>query len=287
MSNTFDSISKNSVKQPTGIQMKIGFIGAGQMASAIAAGVAAKQEGLLFAFDPNEKAIQRMRHIVEETGCQFVIADNNQQIVDRCDFVFIAVKPQSLEKALSDVDGSRSNAVFVSVVAGISTQKLIEKMATNKIIRTMPNTPCLVGQGAIAIASSENLPSSVSTTVIELMSSVGNVEVVPEHMMDAVTGLSGSGPAYVYLMAEAMIAGGVKCGLSSETSTKLALQTILGAARMMVETEDSPSVLRERVSSPGGTTVCGLETLEKGRFSVCIMQAIHDASNRSSELSSV
>ncbi|MEM9413386.1 MAG: pyrroline-5-carboxylate reductase [Planctomycetota bacterium] len=268
--------------------MKIGFIGAGQMATAIATGICATDQREIMAHDPGVEALARFQQVVESKGSKFYSVPNNLQLVNECEYIFIAVKPQHVEKALHKIaiqHGSKS--VFISMVAGITCQSLQTLLGTSRVIRTMPNTPCLIGSGAIAVSNLENLDSDSVKFIKSLLVSVGSFEPILESDMNVVTGLSGSGPAYVYRMAEAMIQGGVAAGLDLESSSRLTLQTIYGAAKMMLEAGEEPAVLRERVSSPGGTTIAGLNALKKGSFDSIIVEAIQAASLRASELSSI
>jgi pyrroline-5-carboxylate reductase len=179
----------------------------------------------------------------------------------------------------------RPDALVVSIAAGIST-KIIEGSlpAGARVVRTMPNTPALVGVGATAIAGGKHATDADLALVETLFQSVGLCVRVPESQIDAVTGLSGSGPAYVFAMIEALRDAGVREGLSEETSLQLAAQTVLGAARLLFEQNEPPETLRERVTSPGGTTRAGLDALEASGFAEVLAGAVRAATRRSKEL---
>ncbi|HVF75801.1 MAG TPA: pyrroline-5-carboxylate reductase [Acidimicrobiales bacterium] len=194
-----------------------------------------------------------------------------------CDGVVIAVKPGDVEAACRSV-GSVNRAL--SIAAGVPLAKL-EAWLPCPVVRAMPNTPALVGAGASAIAGG---PGADLDWAEEILAAVGTVVRVPEPMLDAVTGLSGSGPAYVFLVAEALIEGGVVAGLPRDTAVALASQTLLGAARLLVESDDGPEALRAAVTSPGGTTAAGLRALESRAVRSAFIEAVQAATARSREL---
>jgi pyrroline-5-carboxylate reductase len=156
--------------------------------------------------------------------------------------------------------------------------------AKSRMVRVMPNTPCLVGASASAYAAGEAATEDDLKLVDRLLNAVGRAYRLPEHLLDAVTGLSGSGPAYVYVMIEALSDGGVRVGLPRDVATALAAQTVLGAARMVLETQQHPSVLKDKVTSPGGTTIAGLHALERGGFRAALIDAVEAATQRAKEL---
>lgn len=199
--------------------------------------------------------------------------------------VFLAVKPQHVQQVFSQVVASNpSPTLYVSIAAGITLETLRAGLATDRVIRVMPNTPCLVGEGASGFCADKGVSAEDSQSVADLLNAVGVAFPLPEAQLDAVTGLSGSGPAFVYQVIEALSDGGVRVGLPRDVALKLATQTVLGAARMVQETEEHPGVLKDRVASPGGTTIAGLHALESGRLRATLMDAVVQATNRSQEL---
>jgi pyrroline-5-carboxylate reductase len=196
----------------------------------------------------------------------------------------IAVKPADVPAACQAVANAGVERVL-SIAAGISTAALEAALGqSTPVVRAMPNTPALVGAGAAAIAGGTHATTDDLAWAEGLLKSVGTVVRVPEHMLDAVTGLSGSGPAYVFLVAEALIEGGVLAGLPRETAVELSVATLLGAARLLDETGETPEALRAMVTSPGGTTAAGLRTLEAAGVRSAFIEAIAAATERSKEL---
>jgi pyrroline-5-carboxylate reductase len=183
-------------------------------------------------------------------------------------------------------DGLRPDQLIVSIAAGISLKTLADGLGSGcRIIRVMPNTPCLVGCGASAYSRGPHATEQDAQLVQRLLSNVGTAVEVPEKLLDAVTGLSGSGPAYVYQIIEALSDGGVRMGLPRETATRLAAQTVLGAAQMVLSTGQHPGALKDAVTSPGGTTIAGLHALERGGLRGTLMDAVEAATQRAKELS--
>lgn len=268
---------------------RIGFIGAGQMAQALAGGIAASDSRVNFLIaDPSVEAIESFR---QQTGSAEVdsVGTNAEVFVD-ADVVFLAVKPQYFEAALA-TDAIRSAIadrehppLVVSVMAGVSTEKIQQRTSIQAVIRVMPNTPCLVGAGACALACSDSVSETQKESVANYLATTGIVVPVAEGLLDAVTGLSGSGPAYVFELIDALALGGVKSGLPRNVAEKLAAQTVLGAAKLVIESGDHPSVLRDRVTSPGGTTIAGLKALFDNGFQKSIISAVEAATERSQEL---
>ena len=262
----------------------IGFIGAGQMAKSLGAGIAdsCRNDIKFFISDPSDAACQSFADLIRANS-SVVRVDSNQDLVDSCELVFLAVKPQFLQGALEGVE-FKSSPLVVSVVAGVQIFQLERMTDTQRIVRVMPNTPCLIRQGASAIASGEGVDSEDVELLKKYLGSVGTVIEVDENQMDSVTGLSGSGPAYVFTFVEALIDGAVLTGMPRETARRLAIQTVIGAAAMLEKTGEHPGVLRDRVTSPGGTTIEGLKTLEEGSFRDAVMSAVQAATERSREL---
>lgn len=211
---------------------------------------------------------------------------DNRSAVAGADVVVLAVKPQTMPQVLTEISSNvSSDTLVVSIAAGIPLASLSAGLpAGQRIVRVMPNTPCLIGKGVSGLSLGACATSEDGRLVETLLSAVGGAHVVPEAWLDAITGLSGSGPAFVYSMIEALAAGGVQAGLPPELSSELAARTVSGAAEMVLETGESPSVLRERVKSPGGTTVAGLAVLEQHDFAKTVAEAVVAATHRSAEL---
>jgi pyrroline-5-carboxylate reductase len=262
----------------------IGFWGAGQMARALARGfVAAKQiapENVV-AFDPVPEALTSFER--EVPGSQ--AAASNEIVAQQAQTVFLATKPQHSAAVFVQLRGKLPpEKLVVSIVAGIPLAKLAEGLGTDRIVRVMPNTPALVGYGASAYALGGGATAEDGKWVASLLGSVGLAYQVDERLLDAVTGLSGSGPAFVYLVIEALADGGVRMGLSRDVALALAAQTVRGAATMVLETHEHPAVLKDRVASPGGTTIAGLAALESHGLRGALIDAVEVATLRSKEL---
>ena len=263
---------------------KIGFIGAGQMATALASGIA-KLKGKTVSFsisDPSDAACQSFTQKVAESS-PVERCKSNQDLVDQSEVIFLVVKPQFVVAALEDVNFETSSPLVVSVVAGLRISQLERLTSIKRIVRVMPNTPCLIGQGASAIAHDDVEDSDVEV-VMGFLTSVGNVVKVEDRLMDSVTGLSGSGPAYVFTFIEALIDGAVLTGMPRSTARELAIQTVIGAALMVDQTGEHPAVLKDCVTSPGGTTIAGLKALEESSFRDAVMSAVVAATERSMDL---
>jgi pyrroline-5-carboxylate reductase len=263
----------------------IGLLGAGRMATALASGfVRAKlvTPDRLVASDPNGEARDAFTRAVP--GAE-VVADNGP-VVAKADLVWLAVKPQTMDALLGEIRGAiRQSTLVVSIAAGVTIGRLSAALpAGQRIVRVMPNTPCLIGRGASAYSLGPHTTRDDAHTVGQLLSAVGEAYEVPESQLDAVTGLSGSGPAFVYTMIESLAAGGVAAGLPADLAAELAVRTAAGAAEMVIATGDSPAVLRERVTSPGGTTLAGLAVLEQQKFSDAVVSAVVAAARQSAEL---
>jgi len=263
---------------------KIGFIGAGAMAEALfkgmlTSGLFARED--IIAFDVNTT---RLHQLSEKYGIKTVT--DNKDLIRTADIVLLAVKPGVMPDLLTGVGPlAREGQVFISVAAGISTG-LIESFfpLPVPVVRVMPNTPCLVGAGASAYTLGSNAGEEHARTTETLLKAVGIAVPVPEPLMDAVTGLSGSGPAYVFTIIEALADAAVRVGLPRDTAVKLAAQTLFGAAKMVLETGEHPARLRDMVTTPGGTTIAGLHALETGKLRATLMDAVAAAANRSREL---
>jgi pyrroline-5-carboxylate reductase len=234
----------------------------------------------ILASDPDPTRLDPLR----ELG--IAVTSDNQAVVRQATVVVLATKPQVFGQVLRDVvEGLSSYTLVVSIAAGISTAIIEGALPEGtRVVRTMPNTPALVGAGATAIAGGRHATDADLALVETLFRSVGICVRVPEGQIDAVTGLSGSGPAYVFALIEALRDAGVREGLPEDTALSLATQTVFGAARLMLEGNEAPEVLRQRVTSPGGTTRAGLDALEAAGFTDAILAAVRAATCRSAEL---
>ncbi len=264
----------------TGLPKSVGTIGAGNMAEAILRGLlsAGMAPTALYAADPDASRRQRM----SELGVR--ASADNQDVVRTCELVVLAMKPQQLESASATLprDGG---TLYLSIVAGATSAALRRLLGANaRVVRSMPNTPALVGAGISAVANDTGVDAADLERACAVLRAVGSVVQVPEAALDAVTGLSGSGPAYVFAFVEALTEAGTREGLAPETARVLALETVHGAARLALESGEDPALLRARVTSPGGTTVAGLDALDAGGFREAILSAVRAATERSKAL---
>jgi pyrroline-5-carboxylate reductase len=199
--------------------------------------------------------------------------------------VILAVKPQVLAQVLGEIGTELHRVLVISIAAGMTIQSIMQQSGgAQRIIRAMPNMPALVREGITALAWMGSILEEDKEIARAVFQAVGRVVPIEERLMDAVTGLSGSGPAYVFQAIEALADGGVKMGLPRQTAEVLAAQTVLGAAKMVLESGEHPAKLKDRVASPGGTTIAGLHRLEEGRFRATLMGAVEAATKRSQEL---
>ncbi len=261
--------------------LTIGFLGAGRMAAALAkgfieAGMTSPEK--MIASDVFEGA---RKAFADSVGAR--TTESNTEVVNAADVVFLAVKPHQVEEVLNGVsDHFDSARLLVSIAAGVTLEKLESCVPDgSRVIRVMPNTPALVGESASGFAVGGSATEDDAALVERLLSSVGVAFQVKENLLDAVTGLSGSGPAYVYLMIEAMSDGGVAAGLPRDVATRLAAQTLLGGAKMVLETGLHPGALKDMVTSPGGTTIDGVHELEKAGLRSALMNAVRAAARKS------
>ena len=265
----------------------LAILGAGMMGSALAQGLVRADvlpaSGIRL-FDTHAAKAERA---AEELGTGAIVFPTAAAAAEGVDMVLLAVKPPVVPGLLADIAPVLSPAqLVISIAAGVRLSKMEALLPDNiPLIRTMPNTPCLVGQGATALCRGTHATPQHLDMARRLFASVGKSVEVEERLMDAVTGLSGSGPAYVYLMIEALADGGVKAGLTRDTARLLAAQTVLGAAQMVLASEDHPAQLRDNVSTPGGTTVAALAVLERAGFRIALIDAVEAAADRSRELS--
>jgi pyrroline-5-carboxylate reductase len=236
--------------------------------------------GQLLASDPVEAARQRF---AAATGGR--TTDDNLAVARESDAVLLAVKPQQMAAVAGQLSGRLDGKLVISIAAGVRLATLAGWLGPGpRLVRVMPNTPCLVGQGACGYSLGETATADDARTVEQLLAAVGKAHLVDEKLLDAVTGLSGSGPAFVYVIVEALSDGGVRMGLPRPVATALAAQTVLGAAQMVLSTGAHPGVLKDQVASPGGTTIAGLQALEAGGVRAALMNAVEAATRRAAEL---
>ena len=257
---------------------KIGFIGSGNMAFALIKAInKAKLASSIIASDKNK---ERLDFVKEQAKVS--VTDDNKEVERKSDIIFIAVKPQVIDIVLDELKDT--NKLIISIAAGIPLKRLESKLKKARVVRVMPNTPCLVGEMAAGFAIGKRCKDNDIKIVEELLNSAGKAFYLKENLLDAVTGLSGSGPAFVARLVEAFIEAGQKQGLSKDISTELSIQTFKGTAKLLQESGMTPEELVNIVSSPGGTTVAGREILEKSDYKDIIIKTIEKAAKRSKEL---
>lgn len=254
------------------------------MATALARGFVAcglVEPSTIAASDPVPEAAERFS---SETGGRML--PGNRQVAEAAEVLVLAVKPQQMPAVLAELRGSVSNQhLVISVAAGVPLATLAAGLGAGpRLVRVMPNTPCLIGEGASAFAAAATATPADRALVKQLLESVGRALEVDEKLLDAVTGLSGSGPAFAFVVVEALADGGVRMGLPRDVALQLAAQTVRGAAGMVLASGHHPAVLKDQVASPGGTTIAGLQALEAGGLRAALMAAVEAATRRSAEL---
>ena len=264
--------------------MKLGVIGCGKMGTALVSG--AIKAGVVKAEDVmgTDVIAAAREHFQKVTGA--TVTGEISELIESSDVILLCTKPQDAFGAMSHISGDGgAGKLLVSIAAGVTLENL-EKHAPGgmRVVRTMPNTPALIGKGAAAFCLGSRCADGDAEVVRALLSSVGLAVQVPEKLMDAVTGLSGSGPVYVYLVIEALADGGVHAGLPRADALKLAAQTVSGAAEMVLQTGEHPAVLKDMVTSPGGTTIAGLSVLEEKKVRSAFISAVSAATDRAEEL---
>jgi pyrroline-5-carboxylate reductase len=267
-----------------GSELKVGFLGAGKMATALAKGFI--RAGLVnaqsvFASDPVETS---RTQFTNDTGAK--AGSSNLDVVKSATVVFLAVKPNHVQEVLAEVEPIfRERHLLISIAAGVPIARMEAALGADaRVVRVMPNTPALVGESASAFALGKAARDEDAALVQKLLSSIGVAYEVKEPLLDAVTGLSGSGPAYAFVLIEALSDGGVAAGLPRDVATKLAAQTLLGSAKMVLETGLHTGTLKDMVTSPGGTTIEGLQELERGGVRAALMNAVRAAAEKSRRL---
>lgn len=263
--------------------MKLGFLGSGKMATALARGVVASgvfDAGNVFVSDVHAPSVEKLAAAL---GAKAVAT--NAKLADQSDIIVLCVKPGDALSAVKEIHSHLAGKLVVSIVAGMSARALEEAAGPlARVIRVMPNTPALVSAGAAAYSLGTAATEEDASVVEKILGAVGLAVRVKESLLDAVTGLSGSGPAYVFMMIEALADGGVLMGLPRDLALKLATQTVLGSATLVRETGEHPAVLRDQVASPGGTTIAAIEALEEGGLRAALISAVRAATERSRQL---
>jgi len=265
-------------------KVKIGFIGAGNMGKAIINGLLNSN----FISRDNILASEISKQIAEKVSSELGITvfTNNKELVKNSDIIILCVKPHFIQTVIESIkDCLTENKLIISIAAGISTG-FIEKIIESKIpvIRVMPNTPALVGEGMAAVCKGQYVSDEQIKFVLELFSKVGRSIEIQEKLINAVTGISGSGPAFIYTIIEALADGGVKLGLPKNIALELAAQTTLGSAKMVLETGKHPAILKDEVTTPGGTTIAGLMVMEENKVRSVLSQTVQEAARVAGEL---
>ena len=270
---------------------KIGFIGGGNMAEAMIKGLLSAsfiEAKNVFVSEPSEAKRDTLH-----AEYKIKVSADNRELVKKCDIIILAVKPQIVQKVLHDIASLVGrDKLVISIAAGVPIAIMDDVLRGGKnkkfsIVRTMPNTPALVQEGVTAIASGEHVRKIDVKIAHRIFEAVGRTVDVEEDQLDAVTGLSGSGPAYIFMLIEALSDAGVKMGLSREVANTLTIQTVLGSAKLARESGKHPGELKDMVTSPAGTTISGLHALEEGSFHTTLMNAVEDATLRSRELGQI
>ena len=262
---------------------KLGFIGAGNMGEALIKGLLKTGAATPAQILASARRPERVRELAQTYGIR---GATNSEVARESDVIVLCVKPQILDQVLRGISPDTSrDKLIISVAAGVPIAAIERRLhPPMRIVRTMPNTPATVGAGATAISLGEHATEADLATAKTIFDSVGMTVVLEESQLDAVTGLSGSGPAYLFLIIEALADAGVKVGLSRRASLQLAAQTVLGSAKLLIESGQHPGMLKDGVTSPGGTAIAGLHTLEAGGLRNVLMNAVEAATRRSREL---
>lgn len=260
---------------------KVGIIGVGNMGEAILKGIVSKSLFNHLDIVIYDKDSERVKYCVDKYNV--AAASDVRNLIDLSEIIFISVKPKDFGVA---INGAlfKDEHIIISVMAGVSIKKLREFIKKGSIVRTMPNTPALIGEGVIGV-SFDSLDMDKKNRVKEILNCLGVVVEVEESLIDAITGLSGSGPAYVFLFIDALAQAGVKMGLNYKQALEIATQTVIGSAKLLKESCQHPCVLRDNVTSPAGTTIYALHELERKGFKDAVISAVEVATKRSKELS--
>jgi pyrroline-5-carboxylate reductase len=266
--------------------MKIGFIGSGNMAGAIIGGLLGAglvNEDDLFVTDFSQDALERLRTKYPSVHT----SRNNLEYLDRMDALFLAVKPHIYAPVINQIkEQLPEDVIVITIAAGQTMENVLSQFGRPiKLVRTMPNTPALVGEGMIAVCPGDKLSEQEISLVLSMLKAVGKVERLPENLFDSFTGLCGSGPAYVYMFIEALADGAVREGIPRDKAYTMAAQTVLGSAKMILDTGEHPGKLKDQVCSPGGTTIEAVGALEKAGLRSAVMDAVRVCTQKSVKMS--
>ncbi len=262
---------------------KIGIIGIGNMGEAILNGIIKNSN-----IKPDEIIVsdinkERIDYIINKYGVAGT--DNNERLVKLSDIIFLVVKPKDFENIVIPIKDKFKNKILISVMAGIKIEKIKSILEDSFIVRIMPNTPALIGESTTGISFDKNFPADKKEEIVKLINTFGKSFVIDESLMDAFTGLAGSGPAYIFTIIDAFAQAGVKQGFSYNQALEIIVQTITGSSKMIEDLKEHPCVLRDKVTSPAGTTIYGLHELEKGKIRDIIINTVEKSTQRSKELS--
>jgi len=262
----------------------VGFLGAGNMAAALIKGLLHAGVFLPSEIYASDAKADRLKHIQTTHGVR--VTSDNHELARTVDVLVVAVKPQVVDRVLDAIATDlRKETLVISVAAGVPLEALEGRLPPYaRVVRSMPNTPATALAGATAISAGSHATEADLEIARELFEAVGRVVTLDEPLLDAVTGLSGSGPAYIMLIIEALADGGVKMGLHRETAMLLAAQTVYGSAKLLLDTGEHPGRLKDMVTSPGGTAIAGLHTLESGALRKTLIDAVESATLRAAEL---
>lgn len=266
------------------MNFKLGIIGGGVMGEAILSRLVEQKVFLPQEILMSEPQSQKRQELTQKYNIE--VTEKNEQLAQSCEILILAIKPQIFDKVRAELVFLNNKPLIISILAGVTLARLEAAFVNLPVIRAMPNTPSTVGAGMTAISSGNLAQPEHHEQAKVIFKAVGEVVEVPEYLMDAVTGLSGSGPAYVALMIEALADGGVAAGLPRAIASELALQTVLGTAQLLKESSLHPAQLKDRVASPGGTTIAGVAQLEKNGFRSAVIEAVLAAYSRAKELGS-
>ncbi|KAJ49203.1 pyrroline-5-carboxylate reductase [Clostridium tetanomorphum] len=263
----------------------IGFIGCGNMAQAMITGVVSSKIVSPVNVSVSDKDDEKLKCMKEKFNVN--ILNSNEEVAKNSDIIILAVKPNKYKEVIEEIKNYvKENVIIVIIGAGIAieyVEKAFEKKV--KVIRTMPNTPALVGEGMSAICCNELIEEEDLKVVVDIFKSFGKVEIIQENLMEVIPAVSGSSPAYVYMFIEALADGAVLDGVPRDKAYKMAAQSVLGAAKMVLETGEHPGVLKDRVCSPAGTTIEAVYSLEKNNFRGTVMEAMRKCTDKTREMS--
>jgi pyrroline-5-carboxylate reductase len=277
------TLSQSAHQTAQGAAKQLGIIGGGVMAEAILSRLLAQSIYSADAVIVSDVSGDRLQYL--EQTYQVAVTTQNKEVVQAAQTVLLAVKPQTLNSITTELSSvTPSCELWLSILAGVTLSRLENALGQTPVIRVMPNTPAMVGAGMTALSAGQYVLPHHLAIAEKIFTAVGEVVTIPEGWMDAVTGLSGSGPAFVAIAIEALTDGGVSVGLPRNIAAKLALQTVRGTTELMVQKELHPALLKDQVTSPGGTTIAGVASLEASGFRSALIKAVQAAHGRSQEL---